>query len=118
GGPREQTSSANSPLAVHNFYGDRHRQFHSDGPRWFSGLGGIFAAAAALLDAGHRSLHVCAALSRSARERQRNDQGATALSGHWRPVTKGIAPNPQSDILLTAGSGPHDGGKPWSGGNS
>jgi hypothetical protein len=33
-------------------------------------------------------------------------------------ISKGTAPKPQSDILLSAGSGPHDGGKPWSGGNS
>src|ERR1700720_3010441 len=32
--------------------------------------------------------------------------------GHWPLVTKGTAPQPQSDILLSAGSGPHDGGKP------
>jgi hypothetical protein len=37
--------------------------------------------------------------------------------GHWALVTKGIAPKPQSDILLSAESGLHDGGKPWSGGN-
>src|SRR5262249_3587279 len=39
-------------------------------------------------------------------------------SGQWPLVTKGIAPRPQFDILLSAGSGPHDGGKPWSGGES
>lgn len=39
-------------------------------------------------------------------------------SGHWPHVTKGIAPKPQSDIVLTAGNGPHYGGKPWSGENS
>src|SRR5262249_26406276 len=33
-------------------------------------------------------------------------------------VTKGIAPMPKSDILISAGSGPYLGGKPWSGGNS
>src|SRR5262249_4472887 len=63
GGSREQADSANSPLAVRHFYGDRHRQFRHHGPGCPPGLGGLFATAAALLDAGHRSLHVCAALS-------------------------------------------------------
>jgi hypothetical protein len=33
-------------------------------------------------------------------------------SGNQRHVTKGIAPKAQFDILLSAESGPHDGGKP------
>src|SRR5262249_61624755 len=32
GGSREQADSANSPLAVRHFYGDRHRQFRRHGP--------------------------------------------------------------------------------------
>src|SRR6516162_9418238 len=58
--------------------------------------------------------------ARASRDDPSSPTSATksAQSGHWPRVTKGIAPRPHSDIFLNAGTGPHDGGKPWSGGNS
>src|ERR1700726_1296211 len=43
----EYVDSANSPLAVHRLYGDRHRQFRHHGIWAAALLGGLFAAAAA-----------------------------------------------------------------------
>src|SRR6202035_4529763 len=43
----EYVDSANSSLAVHRLYGDRHRQFRHHGIRPAALLGGLFAAAPA-----------------------------------------------------------------------
>jgi hypothetical protein len=58
GGSCEQVDSTDSPLAVDYLYSDRHRQLCRNGSGRTSGLGGLFAIAAALPDVGHRSLHV------------------------------------------------------------
>src|ERR1700704_5348992 len=73
--------SAGPPLAVHCFYGDRHRQFRRPRIWGTSPLGGLLAAGPALLAPVQRSVHVRAALCRRAAQwatRQRT--GVNAMS--------------------------------------
>src|SRR5580765_7685820 len=70
----EQMGSADPPLVVHCFHGDRHRQLRGPGTGGgnASGLGDILAAAAARVAAVHLSVHVRVAVLPHIAQREKN----------------------------------------------